>query len=386
MIYLELNDWTLTVWNENGVVAYSEPAAASFLNNTLVFGLDALTTSRNQPQAFASHYLDRLGSEPLTTSLGTAQNQADLMFQQIIDLGIKEDTVVIVPSNFSNEKLGIFLGVAEKSGLKVKGFIDAPLAYGLETPTSKSFHLLDIGLHEASLTKMNVQGSTRTIADSRAIESLGFSSLIDGWLNVIADEFIQKTRFDPFHFAETEQQLFNAVLAYLDSTPTSEVKIAVSHNGQERSVNIPQQRLNEKLTSRLKIIDFNGVDCIAINPRALQIPGMQTALESFVAEVIVIDSSQLQKNLRSLSSSLSAESINRITSGESSYVSAGADQETADNRQTRSTVTTHLLLEDHAYRYDDPRFNHRFSQPKSRLAPGEKIELESKVYTAISVD
>ena len=113
---------------------------------------------------------------------------------------------------------------------------------------------------------------------------------------------------------------------------------------------------------------------------------MQTALESFVAEVIVIDSSQLQKNLSILASSLSAESINRITSGESSYVSAGADQETADNRQTRSAVTTHLLLEDHAYRYDDPRFNHRFSQPKSRLAPGEKIELESKVYTAISVD
>ena len=46
MIYLELNDWALTVWNENGIVAYSEPAAASFLNNTLVFGLDALKTSR----------------------------------------------------------------------------------------------------------------------------------------------------------------------------------------------------------------------------------------------------------------------------------------------------------------------------------------------------
>ena len=115
MVYLELNDWALTVWNENGVVAYSEPAVASFLNNTLVFGLDALRTSRNQPQAFASHYLDRLSSEPLTTSLGTAQNQADLMFQQIIELGIKEDTAVIVPSNFSNEKLGIFLGIAEKS-------------------------------------------------------------------------------------------------------------------------------------------------------------------------------------------------------------------------------------------------------------------------------
>ena len=113
---------------------------------------------------------------------------------------------------------------------------------------------------------------------------------------------------------------------------------------------------------------------------------MQTALESFVTEVIVIDSSQLQKNLRGLSSSLSAESINRITTGESSHVLAGADQETADHQQTRSTMTTHLLLEDHAYRYDDPRFNHRFSQSKNRLAPCEIIELESKIYTAISVD
>ena len=138
--------------------------------------------------------------------------------------------------------------------------------------------------------------------------------------------------------------------------------------------------------SIVQIIDFNGVDCLAINPRALQIPSIQTALESFVTEVIVVDSGQLQKNLRSLSSSLSAESINRLISGESSHILAGADQETAAHQQTRSTMTTHLLLEDHAYRYDDPRFNHLFSQAKNRLAPGEKIELESKVYTAISVD
>ena len=55
------------------------------------------------------------------------------------------------------------------------------------------------------------------------------------------------------------------------------------------------------------------------------------------------------------------------------------------NRQTRSTVTTHLLLEDHAYRYDDQGLT-TDSLNQNRLAPGEKIELESKVYTAISVD
>ena len=213
MLYLELNDWALTVWNDSGAMLYREPAAATFLDDKLIFGRDALRASRNNPQAFASHYLDRLGSEPLNGSLGTSQNQADLMFQQILELGIKEDTTVIVPSNYSNEKLGIFLGIAEKTGLKVRGFIDSPQSYAQETPASQDFHVLDIGLHEASLTKMNVQGSTRTIADSPAIESLGFSSLFDGWLNVIADEFIQKTRFDPFHFAETEQQLFNAVHA-----------------------------------------------------------------------------------------------------------------------------------------------------------------------------
>ena len=49
-------------------------------------------------------------------------------------------------------------------------------------------------------------------------------------------------------------------------------------------------------------------------------------------------------------------------------------------------VATHKETLNISNCYDDPRFNHRFSQPKSRLAPGEKIELESRVYTAISVD
>ena len=95
MLYLELNDWALTVWNESGATLYAEPAAAAFLNDKLIFGRDALKASRNNPQAFASHYLDRLGSEPLNGSLGTSQNQADLMFQQLLELGIKEDLSLI---------------------------------------------------------------------------------------------------------------------------------------------------------------------------------------------------------------------------------------------------------------------------------------------------
>tara|TARA_A100001011_G_scaffold144897_1_gene153019 strand:+ start:132 stop:1292 length:1161 start_codon:yes stop_codon:yes gene_type:complete len=386
MLYLELNDWALTVWNESGATLYAEPAAAAFLNDKLIFGRDALKASRNNPQAFASHYLDRLGSEPLNGSLGTSQNQADLMFQQILELGIKEDTAVIVPSNYSNEKLGIFLGIAEKTGLKVRGFIDSPLSYALETPASQEFHVLDIGLHEASITNMSVEGSTRVITNSQTIESLGFSSLIDGWLNVIADEFIQKTRFDPFHFAETEQQLFDAVIAYLDTNSTSDVKIAISYNGQERSVDIPQHRLSDKLLSRLQTIDLNGVDWLALHPRAIQIPSIQSALKSLVPKIIVIDPSQLQQNLMRLSSSFSSESVNRITHGESSYDLVGTEEEAVSHSQIGDRMTTHLLLKSHAYRYDDPRFDHRFSESENRPAPGETVELESKTYTAISVD
>ena len=92
------------------------------------------------------------------------------------NLGIKEETVVIVPSNFSDEKLGIFLGIAEKIGSEGQRIYRCAAGLRARNTNLKKFSSSDIGLHEASLTKMNVQGSTRTIADSRAIESLGFSS------------------------------------------------------------------------------------------------------------------------------------------------------------------------------------------------------------------
>ena len=386
MHVLELNDWEIRLLNSDDEVILSEPAVGLYLDNKLVFGHEALQASRLHPQSFANQYISRLSSEPLANRLGESKNQADLLYHHLKALNLDQELVVLIPSNFTNEKLGIFLGIARQAGISIKSFIDAPLAYTLEVPSSHDLTILDLDLHQTSITQIHIEGNTRAVIDNRSIESMGFSSIIDGWLNVIADEFIQKTRFDPFHFAHTEQQLFNCVIHYLQNPSDSGLQVEISHNQQNRLVNLSTQMLTDKLDSKVKSLKLDDIQSLAITPRVLQIPGLYQILESIVPKIITIQEGRLHKNATRITSGTNAESVSRITKGISATEIAILHNNNDNTNLTHQEPATHLLFENHAQRLDHPDVTKHISSLDKPLLVGENIQINSKTYTAISVE
>ena len=385
MIFLELNDWELKLFDQNNSTLFSEPAVASYQNDKLIFGNEALLSARLRPQTFANQYLKKLNSERLTQPLGQSKNQADLLYQQIKSLQINEEVVALIPSRYDNQQLGLFLGIAKQAGLKIKGFVDTALAYALESPSPKAMHVFDIEMHQASITKIKCEDRYREIQSTALIEALGFTSIVNGWINVITDEFIQKTRFDPLHFAETEQQLFNAINSSLGEDSSRETSFKVTQKEQDRTVSVNPQLLTDKLKSRVKGSDFDQVECLIITPRVLRISGLKKILQKIIPRVVIAESDQLADNLLKLTKEMTDASITRISAGFSSKAEPRESSNTNIHAK-KQRIATHLLLDGHAYRLENPKLIKTISNLQDPLLPGETIVIEGETYSAISAD
>ena len=383
MAVLELNDWNLQLFKDDGTLIWSEPAAALYVKDELIFGDRALQGCRLQPQSFADQYLARLGTEPLNNPLGDLKTQADLVYQHLKTIDVNQETTVLVPSHLSNEKLGIFLGIANRAGIAVKNFVDTALAYALDTASGHPLHVLDIESHRASLTQISLEGTQRSVVSNRSFESIGFAPILNGWLNVIANEFIQKTRFDPLHFAQTEQQLYDKVKSYLIEEPQDDLQIELTQDKQNRQATISKGLLIDKLNSKVQQLDFSEVSSLALTPRVLQVPGLLETLRSTVPQVLIINEDELSGNISRLTSGSGSDNVTRTSIGTSS-VSIFSSDKSPETSLPRPV--THLLAESHAHHLGHPKIKSSVEALDAPLRPGDKIKIGSKTYLAISAD
>ena len=262
MITLEVNDWQLTAWDERGECLLTQTAGASTAPGQLTFGDAALRHSRSHPQRFNNRYLYSLAADPISGDLRPAQNHADLIYHHFKQLQLPGDQPVAlcVGGHVTNQQLGLLLGICQEAGMRIAGFIDAALAQSLQVPASSDYHVLDMELHRLTLSHVAVGAGHRESTQTLTLDGAGAANIIDGWMNVIADQFVQKTRFDPLHAGNTEQQLYDQVRAWLTDPAIVERRVSVKHLVESR--NSERLRLNNGLTTAY----FNGI-CVFITIR-----------------------------------------------------------------------------------------------------------------------
>jgi hypothetical protein len=397
---LEFNDWQFRIIDDAGEAIYDEPAAAAATNSSLVFGSAAQAQSRTHPQQFSNVYVGRLNAEPLPARLGPANNHADLIYHHLLNLSVSGDLAVSIPSHVSNQQLGLLLGIAKEANLAVTGFVDASLAHALDLPIDERAHVLDIELHRATLAEINVDGNTRQVGSSRVLEPLGAMGVVDGWLNVIADEFVQRTRFDPLHAAATEQQLLDLVSSWMApermGTPLRDQAVAVASGDQTRDIDISADVLQRKLEQRLDAVDLTGVRQLVITPRVQRIPGLAPMLAERVSDVIAANDSDYRRTLLMLSERLDHSRVERMT-----RATATVQHPAPHVAPTVAPIATHLLNDGHAKAFAAPEFARFFDADGKALAgveindapgigrpvhPGDRVVLGERAYLAIRVD
>jgi hypothetical protein len=129
-----------------------------------------------------------------------------LIWQQIQSQG--DEIVMAVPSFYDREQLGLILGISQELGMPVKGFVPLSLAASSHICPEKMLLYLDIHLHCIEIIYLE-QGEHLTLRDSATTAEKGLLHLHRKLVDMIAQEFVRTTRFDPFHQAASEQELYD---------------------------------------------------------------------------------------------------------------------------------------------------------------------------------
>ena len=153
--------------------------------------------------------------------VNTSKSHADLAGAHLAHIWDRTRTdvdrvIFAVPGSFGKEQLGLLLEIARELSIPMSGMIDAALAATPCPYPGRTLLHLDVQLHRMVLTHLE-QGEQLTRGNAETLDGSGLVSFYETWGRVIADAFVRSTRFDPFHGAATEQELYNRLPAWLET-------------------------------------------------------------------------------------------------------------------------------------------------------------------------
>jgi hypothetical protein len=180
----------------------------------LLVGQSAASRAHLFPRQILNHFWDQLNTEPLEqpgrhfplTHAEIVFHHLSLIWRQLQSHG--DEIVMAVPSFYDREHLGLILGMAQELGMPVGGFMPLSLAASAHVCPDKMLLYLDIHLHRIEVVYLE-QGENLIIRDSAITVEKGLLLLYQKLVDMIAQEFVRNTRFDPFHQAASEQALYD---------------------------------------------------------------------------------------------------------------------------------------------------------------------------------
>jgi len=227
-------------------LADESPGFALPEKDGLLVGKAAENKAHLFPRQIIHHFWDQLSTDPLKHPGAHApQSTAEIAFhhleriwQQIQKHG--NEVIFAVPGFYSRQQLGLILGIANELSIPVKGFVPMALAASPGAHPGKMLLHLDIHLHRLEVTYLK-QAEQLTLADSVTGTEKGLIYLHRRWAEAIGQEFVSSTRFDPFHQAAAEQELYHrlpGILYNLNHSPS----IAFDMTGGSRTYGITLTR------------------------------------------------------------------------------------------------------------------------------------------------
>ncbi len=299
---LHLNDAGITLF-DGKKISYRQPGYVYLGRRELISGNDAFAHSRIDPRLTQHRFWSELNTESLSDKRFAHLSAADLASRQLEQLWAAggndvDELIVAVPPYMSAASLGLFLGITKELNLPVVSLVDAAVAATRREYKSAVPVHVDISLHRATLTRMSQPGLAQ-VDRSEVIENAGVHALTDIWLKTIADAFVQQSRFDPLHTAETEQMLASRLAAWLGEAAREQtVAMQLSSGGRQYEAEVESlaligaaapvyQQIASKLRSLYRAEDRPAVQ---VSDRVARLPGLADMLKARVGgEIFVLE-------------------------------------------------------------------------------------------------
>ncbi len=301
MLILDINDVEITL-SRGGEVLYREPGVAYVDGGDIVFGGNALARSRLHPRQSHNEFWQRLNADPVTPPGDAVENQADLVYLHLdairatADIEHGAELIIAAPATATTTQLAMLLGIVAEAGFKVRAIVDAAVAAACLQPLEGRCRVLDVALHRGIVTQLEIgeaqTGDTPQLRRAAVDEvpATGFAALVEGWVDTVADHFVDSTRFDPLRIAATEQQVFDQVVAGIDADD-AEFVIHVEHDNVSRRVSVARRSFAAKSEQRYSLLAqalgaMGAPGPVAITHRARKLPGLAAFLRAAGHEVV----------------------------------------------------------------------------------------------------
>jgi len=289
MILLDLNDADVRLCRDSDEL-YRGPAVAVYHSGSWHFGQAAQRVARMHPQQTNRRYLGRMDADPLPHPAPGAANHADLVYLHLKELAplVTDPLVLAVPSTFNADQLGVLLGICQEVGLEVAGFVDSAVAAASTLAGLGDCCCVEVYQHRFDFTHLSLQDGELVRGEATEMNDCGLETLYDSWANVLADRFVQDTRFDPLHTAATEQQLYNQLddwLHHRAAAGAQELRVVIDQNQQQRQTEASRASLADKTRQRLRSVgdrleqlQARG-EMLVLSERCAALPGMAELLD-----------------------------------------------------------------------------------------------------------
>ena len=244
---LELNDAGIRV-SVDGNLVLSSPAYAVLHEDQLYVGEEGLKRVRLYPRWTNSKFWQQLNTDSIANGTHQIRHNADLAFFHLEQIwkeinSSADEVIFAVPGSFDAQQLGLLLGIARECGIPVVGLVDSALVAVMEQSPFRTVMHLDIQLHDIVLSVFQRKDTIKR-QEFAEITELGLNTLWDRWANIVADLFIQNTRFDPMHEAGTEQQLFDQLPEWIEDLSAKKAKdFTLQLNQSNHSVSVSTEKL-----------------------------------------------------------------------------------------------------------------------------------------------
>jgi hypothetical protein len=248
LIVIDLNDCGVEVYRGDQLIVQS-PGYAMLDSDAMIVGSEAYQRARLNPRHANDRFWDRLSLEPLARPSAHARHHADVAYAHLCHVWEQvrsqaEEVIFAVPGTFDRQQLGLLLGMTSECAVNVTGVVDAAVAASSGSlPVQETLLHLDAQLHRVVLTYLE-RGNRIQRLRVTELPNVGVAGMRERWANVIADAFVQMTRFDPMHRAETEQQLHNRLPTWLGASLTGgSARLELETAGKTYSIALEHEQL-----------------------------------------------------------------------------------------------------------------------------------------------
>lgn len=364
----DINDAGITVLSDDGII-YREPGIALLDDGGLTTGNEAFKNARVKPRRIHADFWSDLSTNALPDRRFHHLSAADLVSRQIEQLWAtvsdKGDRLVVaIPAYMNNDNLGLFLGICNELGVPVVGMVDAAIASTRRQYINANPVHVDMSLHSALLTRV-LQSGQAQVESSAVVEDSGVFALYEAWIRTISEAFVQQSRFDPLHTAETEQMLLDRMPAWLaDALAGGTVALDIDYQGISHHAEMEALTLvaaaapaYQRIVSQLRTLyRADETPAIQMTDRAAGLPGLADMLKARVGgEVFLLEVAATARGLLSRCRNMQAGgqvSLIRQLPWDQAPVEVSMPETTTDGGRP-----THILFDNTAYMIGDSELN-----------------------------